>query len=155
VKWIEKSKDAKSPGFTQIWNSFLDDPSISGKAKLLGILYARYASKDGEAWPGLKRLTELTGWKRYSLQKARSELRKKGFLTKRPRQDETGQFKGVTFRASEKIRVLRKTENRADGFSAERSNGPPDSRAAIRITSHSHSQLGEITNGEKHGSRSS
>lgn len=107
-----ESKKPKSEGFTQIWNSFLDDPSLPGEAKLLGILYARHADKAGEAWPGLERLKSKTQWGRDVVQRARSLLRNNGLLTRKA-QHKGGRLKGVKFQVSERIRVHRKPETQS------------------------------------------
>jgi hypothetical protein len=123
-KELGPCKAAKGKGFTQIWNSFIRDRGISGKAKLLAIIYASYSNENADAWPGSKTLSGLTGWKKYSLQKARSELREKGLLARIPVQSKRGQFQGVKFRVSEKILARRKPENPSDGPSGERASGP-------------------------------
>lgn len=114
-------------GFTQVWNSFIRDEGLSGEAKALGLLYASFANAKREAYPGLPILQRLTGWGRDVVQRARSELRKRGLLERVAMRNYAGQFKGARFRVSDQNLARRPPEKPSDGDSGARTNRPPGS----------------------------
>ena len=95
--------------FTQVYNSFIRDPSLSPEAKVLGCVFASYANKRGIAFPGTLRLMQETGMSRFLVTRGRSELVTKGFLRKHFTRGIAGKFargekqSAVTFEVSEKI----------------------------------------------------
>jgi hypothetical protein len=93
-------------GFTQIQNSFLDDKKLSPEARLIGVFYARFANREGWAYPGIKLLMRLSGYGRDKVKRARRELVKGGYMEMRRRPRQQGHFGRVEYRVTEKIRPL-------------------------------------------------
>ena len=91
-------------GFTQIQNSFLDDKELSSEARAVGILYARFANREGWAYPGVALLVRRSGYGRDKVKRARRELVKGGYMEMRRGPRCQGHFGRVRYRITEKIR---------------------------------------------------
>lgn len=63
----------------------LDDPELSGAARMVYIALASYATKDGRAWPSLPRIAARAGFSSRTVKRELSTLEKAGYLTRRGR----------------------------------------------------------------------
>lgn len=92
-----------SQRFTQIMNDFLRLQGLSPAAKLVGVVMGSYANSQALTWPGTPTLKRETGLGRHVIERARSELVRKGWLQKVYPGSNGGRFGGVRYRVSEKL----------------------------------------------------
>lgn len=81
--WV-KIVDSKSirDGFTQAMNAMLDDPAMSGEAKMIYLIMLSHAwNDDRRCWPGYHSLQKRTGWGERAIRKAIRELEDIGLIT--------------------------------------------------------------------------
>lgn len=102
--------------FTLISNSFIEDTTLSAGAKLVGLMYAKYANKERLAWPSVATLQKLTRLGRDSVKRGRAELVQKRLLEKMQRRGNPhGRFGRVVYRVSAELLARRGTEIQSSG----------------------------------------
>lgn len=97
--------------FTQIMTNYLRHKDLSPEGKLVGAVIASYANSDVQAWPGTERLMRDTRFGRHVVERARSELVKGGWLQKLYSRGDSGKFRRVRYRVTEKILHYRFPQN--------------------------------------------
>lgn len=108
----EQSDDRR---FAQIRIGFIHSDELSPNTKLLGCVFATYADRDALAWPSTLILIRRTGLGRHSVERARAELVRKGFLRKIFLRNGMGKIYGIRFKVSERILVRRSPQIGGNG----------------------------------------
>lgn len=90
---IQLSTDIRK--FTMICNDFLESNKLNGYEKLIFIILKKFANDNGECFPSLQKLTEISGFSKKTVQRVLKSLEEKEVLSVTHRRTQKGNISNL------------------------------------------------------------
>jgi hypothetical protein len=107
---------AERPPFTMVSDNIIDREDLTSYEKLVYIVLARHANKEGACWPGRARIAKMARCSVESVKRALPGLVEKGLLSIEPRKAESG-------RSDTNLYTVRLPQIKGEGVSQTRGRG--------------------------------